>query len=72
MDTDEALEIVMDLAYASMVDDVDYPEEFKRQSEALYIVGLAQPFLATALKLAWQGAEPKPPRVRRRALELGG
>ncbi len=69
---DAALDIVLDLATANMVGDVDFPEEFKRQAEALDIVHYARPFLATALKLAWQGAEPRPPRVRRRALELGG
>ncbi len=70
MDAHEALDIVMGLATNNRVSGSS--EESDRQAEALDILHFARPFLATALKLAWQGAEPKPPRVRQRALELGG
>ncbi len=72
MKMDTALEIVLDLAFANVADDVDHPEEHVEQMKALEVVQLARPFLATALKMAWQGAEPKPVRDRRRALDLGG
>ncbi len=69
METDEALDIVMNHALCR---NIPGPEEAERLTEALDILHFARPFLATALKLAWQGAEPKPVRDRRRALDLGG
>ena len=69
MDIFEALDIVMQPAVDSVANDAIDAEVL---TEALDIIHFARPFLATALALAWQGAEPKLARTGQRALDLGG